>query len=90
VNPKKLNTFKQFNEEFCKNFEKEKEKLETFNIGDKVDISIRYDNSRQDVDKNNWVRGIIIDIKDNEYIIQYPNKYNNNNEIKFPLDSPNV
>ena len=89
VNPTKLNTYKQFNQEFCKNFEKEKKKKETFNIGDKVDILIRYDNSRQDVDKNNWVRGIIIDIKDNEYIIQYPSKYNNN-EIKLPFDSPNV
>ena len=90
VNPKKLNTYQQFNEEFCKNFEKEKKKLETFNIGDKVDILIKYDESRCSVDKNNWVRGIIIDIKDNEYIIQYPKKNNNNNEIHFPLDSPNV
>jgi hypothetical protein len=89
VNPIKLNTYKQFNEEFCKNYEKEKKKLETFNIGDKVDILVKYDNSKSPVDKNNWVRGIIIDIKNDEYIIQYPNKYNDN-KINLPLDSPNV
>ena len=91
VNPKKLYTYKQFNEEFCKNFVKEEKKaLETFNIGDKVDVLIKYDNSRWAVDKNNWVRGIIIEIKDNEYIVQYPSKNNYRNEINFPLDSPNI
>ena len=90
VNPKKLYTYKQFNEEFCKNFVKENKKSETFNIGDKVDVFIKYDGSRWDVDKNNWVRGIIIGINNDEYIIQYPSKSFYNNEIKYPFDSPNV
>ena len=89
-NPKKGYTYEQFNEEFCKDFKKEKINFEPFNIGDKVDVSIKYKSSRSTLDNNAWVRGIIIDIKDNEYIIEYPNDNLYDNKINYPFDSPNV
>ena len=69
VNQKKKYTYEQFNEEFCKDFKKDIKNIESFSIGDKVDILIQYKNSSLSLDDKAWVRGIILDIKDYEYII---------------------
>ena len=91
INPKKEYTYKQFNEEFCKDFKKEEtNNKEQFKIGERVDILIKNKITRMDLDKFNWVRGIIVDIKDNEYIIEYPHRNSSNNKINIPLDSPNI
>ena len=43
INPKKEYTYSQFNEEFCKDFIKEeKNDIEQFRIGDKVDVLLKY------------------------------------------------
>ena len=91
INPKKKNTYEQFNEEFCKDFKKDvKNDQSSFSIGDKVDVLIQYNGARLSLDRNAWVRGVISDIKDNEYIIDYPNKLSYDNTIKYPKNSPNV
>ena len=64
INPKKLFTYQQFNEEFCKNFEKEKKSQESFQKGEKVDVLIKNKSHRFSLDKNFWTRGIISDIKE--------------------------
>ena len=90
VNQKKKYTYEQFNEEFCKDFKKDIKNIESFSIGDKVDILIQYKNSSLSLDDKAWVRGIILDIKDDEYIIEYPNDSFYDSTIKYPKDSPNI
>ena len=89
LNPKKEYTYEQFNEEFCQNFKKDKKSLEPFGIGDKVDILISK-NCSISLDKEAWVRGIIIDIIDNMYKVEYPNKFGCLNYKFYPIDSPDV
>ena len=90
-NPKKVYTYEQFNEEFCKDFKiEENNHIEQFRIGDKVDVLIKNKISTFSLSNYNWVRGIINDIKDNEYIIEYPYKNTVNNKVTYPIDSPNI
>ena len=89
-NPEKEYTNSIFNEQYCKKFQKEKSNLETFRIGDKVDVLIKNEASRTSLDSNAWIRGKIIDIVDNEYIIEYRNNEFYNSKIKYPFDSPYV
>ena len=90
INKKKKFNYDKFNDEYCKDFKKDTINDETFKIGDKVDILIRYDKSKSFLDQNAWVRGIITDIIDNEYIIEYPNHSINNIRTNVPIDSPKV
>ena len=91
ISPQKRYTYEQFNDQFCKEFKNEIKKEEPFKIGDKVDVLIKYKNSRLSLDKKAWVRGIISDIKNDEYIIEYPSKSSKqDSKINYPIDSPNV
>ena len=89
INPNKGNTYEQYNEEFCKNFKKDKKSSELFKIGDKVDIRIRT-SGRLSMENNSWVRGTIKEMDDNEYTIEYPSKNTYDNKTTFPFDDPNV
>ena len=89
-NPKKEYTNNQFNEEFCKDFKKEKANKDTFKIGDKVDVLIKCERSSSSLGNDAWVQGKIIDIIDNEYIIEYPNKEIYGRKKRYPFDSPYV
>ena len=90
LNPKKENTYEQFNNEFCSDFKKNIKETQTFNVGDKVDVLINHFKGGHSLDQNAWVRGIITDKNENEYTIEYPNNSSYNNKIKYPIDSPNV
>ena len=90
INKKKKFKYDKFNDEYCKDFKKDTINDETFKIGDKVDILIRYEKSKTSLDQNAWVRGIITDIIDNEYIIEYPNDSTKNIRTNVPIDSPNI
>ena len=87
-NSKKLYTYEQFNEEFCKNFIKEKNKEELFKIGDDVDVLVKQ-NHYNDLEKKFWVRGKIANIEEDNYIIHYPCK-SGYKEIKYPISGNNV
>ena len=91
INPKKGNTYKEFNEEFCEFFKKDKIDEEQFQIGDKVDVLTVYQNHRQSLDYQVWTRGFISDIVGNQYVIEYPCRLQyNSNTIKCPIGDPNV
>ena len=86
--PKKSYTYEQFNEEFCKEFKKEKNVAEMFAKGDKVDVLIISESPHNFYKLNSkaWVRGEIIDIIDDKYKIRYPIK-KESSEIKIPINS---
>ena len=89
INEEKKYKNSKFNEEYCKEFQKDIIKKEDFNVGDKVDVLIRYKKARSNFDCNAWVRGIIVDINNNEYEIEYPTD-SNDNTIRYPIDSSYV
>ena len=86
--PKKYNTYEQFNEEFCSNFQKEKKAKEKFKVGDKVDFLI-YNDTHYSLEKKIWLRGEIKEIDDENYIIQYP-KLNSTKEVKIPINNRRI
>ena len=90
INPIKGNTYEQYNEEFCKEYKKGEEIKDKFNIGDTVDVRVTYKGNRTSLDRYNWVRGIIIDIQENEYIIEYPGNSIYNSKISISIDSQDV
>ena len=74
-NPKKRYNFYNFNHEFCSEFiDKTKEKENTLKVGDNIDLLIKYENSRSQIDKTAWIRGKIkaIDEESYNYIIESP------------------
>ena len=88
-NPKKVITYKKFNEEFCEKFKNEKNVPKIFKIGDKVDVLLQIKSTVHDVEKKLWVRGEITEIEDGKYTIRYPyQKYYR--EIKNPVGGKNV
>ena len=90
INPIKGNTYEQYNEEFCKDFKNGELVQEKFKIGDQVDVRIAFRGSRTSLDKKNWVRGLIVEIKDNEYVIEYPSSSSFTNKTTIPFDSRNI
>ena len=90
INPKKGNTYEEYNEEFCKFFKKEKINNEKFKLGDKVDVLVDYMRHRSSLDKKVWVRGFISEILEKEYIIEYPSKFSYDNKVNYSFDDPNV
>ena len=86
--PKKYNTYKEFNEEFCSKFKKEKKYEEKFKVGDKVDFLL-YNEAHYPLEKKIWIRGEIAEIDDENYTIHYP-KNSLTKVIKIPLDAQRV
>ena len=87
INPKKGNTFEQFNQEYCKDFKKEKIEILKFNVGDKVDVLIQH-NSR--LGNTVWVRGLIIEIEENQYVVEIPSRSKYNNKVNIPFENGNI
>ena len=89
INQEKKYGYEIFNDEYSKEFKKDIIKSEEFKVGDKVDVLIRYKKSKSTFDNYAWVRGIIIDIKDNEYVIEYPSD-SEDSTINYPIGSSSV
>ena len=91
INPKKGNTYEQFNEEFCKFFKKDDVNNKNFNVGDKVDVLIKNIGHNSTLDYKAWARGYVSNIIENQYIIDYPGKFQyNSNTITYSFGDPNV
>ena len=57
-----------FNEQFCSEFKKQSKR---FNPGDEVEFLLDNLHPSEIMDKKNWVRGKIKDIRNDEYVIEY-------------------
>ena len=86
-NDKKKYTFLQFNTEFFPELKNNDKSQELFKVGDKVDILINHEESKTDIDKTAWVKGIIKKIENGLYYIEYNGE---EDEITFPLGSKKV
>ena len=84
-NPKKKYIFSQFNTEFFPEMKNKSEVI--YNVGDKVDILVNHNDSKTDIDKTAWVRGIIKKIENGLYYIEYNGE---ETEITFPIGSHKV
>ena len=87
--PKKYNTYKEFNEEFCSKFQKEEKFEKKFKVGDKIDFLIYNNETCRTLDKKTWIRGEIKEVNDENYIIQYP-KNSFSKEVKIPINSKRI
>ena len=85
INPKKGNTFEEFNQEFCKFFEKEKNEIQKFKIGEKVDVLIKISSK---FSQKVWIRGIIVSIEENEYVVEC--QVQSTQKINIPFESGNI
>lgn len=86
INQKKNITFHKFNSEFCKDFVLKELKVE-FQVGESVDILVKFNSSRSIIDKNVWLRGIIEKIEKGHYHLVYNGE---DSEIDIPIGSPNI
>ena len=89
ISQEKKYGYEIFNDEYSKEFKKDIIPNEEFKVGDKVDVLIRYKKSKSSFDHYAWVRGIIIDIIDNEYVIEYPSD-SKDSTINYPIGSSSV
>ena len=68
-NPKKRLTFNYFNHKFCSDFlDEKKEEENIFKEGQNIDVLIKYERSRTQLDKKAWVRGTIKSVDKEKYI----------------------
>ena len=68
-NPKKRYTFNYYNHKFCSDFlDKTKEEENIFKEGQNVDVLIKYERSRTQLDRKAWVRGTIKSVDREKYI----------------------
>ena len=86
-NPKKKYIFSEFNAEFFPELKNNDKSAAIYNVGDKVDILVNHNESKTDIDKTAWVRGIITKIENSLYYIEYNGE---ETEITFPIGSHKV
>ena len=81
VRPEKKYNFAKFNEIYCSNFKKVNME-QKLNIGDEVDFPAENEMHKGQIDKKAWMRGVIVNIEDGKYEIQYCEPQNQNINIE--------
>ena len=74
-NPKRKLNYYNFNHQFCSDYiDKTKENDNILKEGDNIDVLIKYEKSRTQLDRKGWVRGKIksVDKENYNYIVEIP------------------